>query len=609
MCGIAGIIGPNKSGISISTMLERISHRGPDGLFYWSDRNVSFGHARLSIIDLSSSANQPMVDPATGNVIVFNGEIYNYIELREQLRNEYTFTTDSDTEVILAAYSTFGLGMFSRLRGMFALAIYDPYLNKVLLARDRMGIKPIVYKKINGTLCFASEIKSLINHNGIAEKLNEHKVYEFLADARMDSDEYTLFEDVFHLPPANYMWVNGEGQSEDPQSYWDFPALGKRKFDQDASEELINRMDENISLHMRSDVPVGTFLSGGLDSSTITSFALRNMKQRNLNVYSALLPYFNPENSLINEIADKDERIIKNELMLSGENFFEIIPQIIFQNGSPILDGSMYTHYKLCELAKQKNIKVLLSGSGGDELFGGYESYVHAQHARLLYQNRYLKYFNDIIKFRKERENNTYSLLFLRSQYERLPVEIRRFVKNRQLHLNFKHIEIHPNVTHFYHDHRDPYVANLLNNYRSWTAPPFLHYEDRNSMKFGIEVRVPLFDHKLIEFILQFNTEDIISGSSKSIMRKTFKGIVPDTILNQKGKYGFPSPLDHTLRNNSEGRNIFFDLYKKTPLLNPKETEKLGLEFYNGKGDLSVFWRTMSYMIWYQVYFGSVDNF
>jgi asparagine synthase (glutamine-hydrolysing) len=141
----------------------------------------------------------------------------------------------------------------------------------------------------------------------------------------------------------------------------------------------------------------------------------------------------------------------------------------------------------------------------------------------------------------------------------------------------------------------------MLNNYRSWTAPPFLHYEDRNSMKFGIEIRVPFFDHKLIEFILQFNTEDIISGNSKSILRKSFRGIVPDKILDQKGKYGFPSPLDHTLRTSNTGKEIFYDLYNKTPLLSSKNTLKLAQQFYEGKGDVSVFWRTLSYMIWYDI--------
>lgn len=603
MCGIAGIIGPNNSGISIHSILEKIAHRGPDGLFYWENQHVAFGHARLSIIDLSAAANQPMVDQSTGNVIVFNGEIFNYLELREQLKSDYHFVTNSDTEVILAAYQTFGIGMFSRLRGMFAFALFDAYLNKVLIARDRMGIKPLIYRKSGGTFYFGSEIKALTHLNGIADKLNEHKVYEFLADARMDADEYTMFEEVMHMPPAHYMWVDINGNAEKPQSYWDFPALGNRKFDNNAREEFIAKMNETISIHLRSDVSVGSFLSGGIDSSAVTCFALKNMKQEKLDVFSAILPYYHPENSLIGEITRFDKRIVCNDLLLSGDNFFEDIPQVIFQNGSPILDGSMYTHYKLCQIAKQQNVKVLLSGSGGDELFGGYESIVHAQHARLLYQGRFGKYLKDLIKFRKARINNTYSHLFLRSAYECVPVSLRRYAKNVQLHFKYSHIDISPNVQHYYFSHPDPFVANLLNNYRSWTAPPFLHYEDRNSMKFGIEVRVPFFDHQLIEFILQFNTDDIISGSSKSIMRSSFRGVVPDKILDQKGKFGFPSPLDHILRNSKQGKEIFYDRYKKTPLLNPKKTEALAQQFYHGKGDLSNFWRTLSYMIWYQLHF------
>lgn len=602
MCGIAGIVGPNKAGISVNTLLNRIAHRGPDGLFYWHGHNVALGHGRLSIIDLSQAANQPMIDHSTGNVIIFNGEIYNYLELREQFSSQYDFKTNSDTEVILAAYKLYGVNMFSRLRGMFAFAIYDAYLKKVLIARDRLGIKPLVYRTMNGSFYFSSEIKSLINHENTEERLNEIKVYEFLADARMDADEFTFLDGIRYLPAASYMWVNDEGKADTPLTFWDFPELGNRKFDTAAKEEFIEKMDENIKLHLRSDVPVGTFLSGGLDSSSVTCFALKNLKQDNLNVFSAILPYYHPENALINDVADADSRIIKNELLLNGDTFFEDITKVIYQNGSPILDGSVYTHYKLCEMAKQKNIKVLLSGSGGDELFGGYESIVHAQHARLLYQRRFGKYAYDLVKFRKARMSNTYSHLLLKSLYECTPVSMRRFLKNKQLHYKFNHISIKPTVSHYYHTHRDPFVANMLNMYKSWTAPPFLHYEDRNSMKFGIEIRVPFFDHKLIEYILQFNTDEIISGSSKSIIRNSFRGIVPDNILNQKGKYGFPSPLDHILRNDETGKAIFYDLYKKTPLLRKEETLKLAEAFYNGKGDVSVFWRTLSYMIWYHLY-------
>ena len=315
MCGIAGIVGYNKSGTTVHSMLEKIAHRGPDGLFYWNGENVAFGHARLSIIDLSQAANQPMIDPLTGNVIIFNGEIFNYIELKEQFKNDYQFKTNSDTEVILAAYQLYGVGMFSRLRGMFAFALYDAHLKKVMIARDRMGIKPLFYRKINQAFYFGSEMKSVTQFHGISDNLNELKVYEFLADARMDADEYSMFEGVMHLPPAHYMWINQNGEDSKPLSYWDFPQLGKRKFDENAKHEFIVQMDETIKMHLRSDVPVGAFLSGGLDSSSVVCFALKHLKQNQLNVFSAILPYYHPENSLIKEITSIDINVDISKLI------------------------------------------------------------------------------------------------------------------------------------------------------------------------------------------------------------------------------------------------------------------------------------------------------
>jgi len=161
---------------------------------------------------------------------------------------------------------------------------------------------------------------------------------------------------------------------------------------------------------------------------------------------------------------------------------------------------------------------------------------------------------------------------------------------------------------HYYHSHQDPYHANMVNNYKSWTAPPFLHYEDRNSMAHGVEVRVPFFDHELIEFILQFDPAGLIDGRTKSAARDSFRGIVPDVVLDQKGKYGFPSPIDHALRSNQTGKEIFFDSIRSTPLLNAPETQKLGKLFYESNGDVSIFWRTLSYMIWYQLYFNQSNQ-
>ncbi|MEO6707248.1 MAG: asparagine synthase (glutamine-hydrolyzing) [Ginsengibacter sp.] len=605
MCGIAGIIGENKNEIKIETILTRIKHRGPDGLFYWHKENFSLAHARLSVIDLSTNANQPMLDPATGNVIIFNGEIYNYRELKKNIGNRYAFKTESDTEVILAAYAVYGIKFLQHLRGMFALAIYDHSKNKVLCARDRFGIKPFYYRHINNTFVFASEIKAIINLGKGRETVNSLKAYEFMADMQLDTNEETFFEGVLQIQPAHYAWVGQDGVLEDFTRYWDYPLQGENKFDGKAQSGLVELFDETIAFHLRSDVPVGSFLSGGLDSSSVSCFAMQNMKQEKLHTFSGVLPYYHPENILIDDVLAMGDRWVPHKFPLDGNNFFNDIRDVIYHHDEPILDGSMYSHYKLCKLASEIGVKVLLSGSGGDELFGGYTAHINSYQASMLSTFRFQKYLKDLKRV-VANSNHTYKNLILKSVSECLPFYVRRILKNRQIKNKSSYLQIHPDIRHFHYEHADPYYANWLNYYKSWSVPPFLHYEDRNSMAFGIETRVPFYDHKLMEYVAGFAPDQLIDGSSKSLIRKSFKGRVPATVLDQKGKFGFPSPIDHALKSDEKGKELFFDLYRNTPLLHAKETEQLGIDFYNGKADLSTFWRVLSYMIWYDIFFTQV---
>lgn len=602
MCGIAGIIGVQNIGIEIETILNRIKHRGPDGLFYWTQDNISLGHARLSIIDLSTNGNQPMVDPATGNVIIFNGEIYNYIELKKAIGSRYHFQTGSDTEVILAAYQVFGIEFLQQLQGMFALALFDKGKNKVLCVRDRFGIKPFYHRKIAHSFVFASEIKAILNLSEKKEVINPTKAYEFIADMQLDSNEETFFAGITQLKPAHYMWVGQDGKMETPIAYWEYPVPGKNTLDKKASKELVELFDKTIGFHLRSDVPVGSFLSGGLDSSSITCFALRNMQQEYLHTFSGILPYYHPENVLIDDVLAESNRIVPHKFLLDGNDFFNDIGDVIYHHDEPILDGSMYSHYQLCKMAGELKIKVLLSGSGGDELFGGYTAHINSYHASLLKSFRIGKYAKDIRSVAAN-SNHGYRNLISKSLYECVPFQTRRNLKNRQIQKRSGHLEMHPVIEHYHYEHPDPYYANWINYYKSWSVPPFLHYEDRNSMAFGIETRVPFYDHKLLEFVSQFAPDQIINGSSKSVMRDAFKGIVPASVLTQKGKYGFPSPIDHALKTDSKGKALFFDLHRNTPFLKSAETSQIGVDFYNGKGDLSAFWRLLSYMIWYDIFF------
>ncbi len=611
MCGIAGIIGTNKVDVSIASMLNKIKHRGPDGLFYWQEGSIALGHARLSIIDLDSRANQPMIDQTTGNVIIYNGEIYNYLEIKTAIGSKYKFKTCSDTEVILAAYSVYGIEFLDHLQGMFAFVIYDKARQKLLCARDRMGIKPFYYRTMNGALLFASEIKALIRLENEGETVNSLKAYEFLANRQLDTNQETFFEGILQLKPASYMWVDMDGSKGEASSYWQYPSLGQRQLNPDAQAEFRALFDKTISIHLRSDVAVGSFLSGGLDSSSITCFALRNMTQECLHTFSGILPYHHAENVLIKEVLAASNKLIPHDFLLDGESFFDDIGAVIYHHDEPILDGSMYAHFKLCQLAKNAGIKVLLSGSGGDELFGGYEAHLNAHHATLLGRLQLGKYFRDMHQVAKNSDRK-FSALLLKSMYECVPFKVRRHLKNKQVKSRNSHLEMHPFIEHYHYEHADSYYANLLNYYKSWSVPPYLHYEDRNSMAFGVETRVPFYDHKLLDFVFQFAPDQLINGSSKSMLRNSFRGIVPDKVLSQKGKYGFPSPIDHALIKSQKGKELFFDLHRNTPFLKAKETAQVGIDFYNGKGNLTVFWRLLSYMIWYEKFFtqtmASVEN-
>lgn len=606
MCGIAGIIGPHSDSLLLERMMKKINHRGPDGSGVWIDKNISLGHVRLSIIDLTDSGKQPMESLSTGNILVFNGEIYNYIELRTELKVNYNFTTNTDSEVILAAYEKWGESCFERLRGMFAIAIYDTRKNKTIIARDRFGIKPFYYFNNNNSFIFCSEIKGLLSANiEYVPEVNLNKVGKFLAYRQLDVDHETFFNNIFQIPPGCYSWVDSEGSLSEFQTFWNLPIQGDREFDIHTDKsKLIEKFNETINIHLRSDVPLGAFVSGGIDSSSVASFALKNIENQKINTFSAILPYHNEENALIEEVT-KDPKCVTHNFLLDGKGFFEDIYNVFYHHDEPLLDGSMYSHYKLCQLASEAGIKVVLSGAGGDELFGGYESHVTAHLGTLL---RGLKIFKLIKSINIISKNSNYSsgYLWLKAFQEMMPMQLRQFYKDKIFKENTKCIfnEGPPlNSRFYYHQSITPWNSNFINNYKSWTVPPYLHYEDRNSMAFGVEIRVPFYDHELVDFVTQFDSSSLMDGASKSLIRKSFEGIVPSKILNQKGKYGFPSPIDKLLRESFEVKELVAKLTPKVPFFNQSEVKKIADAFYTNNENPGLFWRVLSVAIWYDIFF------
>ena len=608
MCGIAGIAGPDFNHQEIDRMIAKIRHRGPDGENIWSDNNFTLGHVRLSIIDLSDSASQPMICSQSGNVLIFNGAIYNYIELRNELKSHYNFKTNSDSEVILAAYLKWGLEFFKKLRGMFALAIYDKAQKKLLIARDRLGIKPFYYRLESGCFLFSSEIKGLLGINNLPHSINESKALSFISFRHLDTGCNTFFNEIKQLPQGSFAWVDAGGVLSRLQLYWELPAVGEKPFTA-ADEKLFKeKFYETLKLHLRSDVPVGTFLSGGLDSSSVSCVAHELLgKDYNLNTFSLILKNKHEENAMIPLL----QKVIKgthNELELSGNNFYDELDKIIYHHDEPLPDASMYVHYELCKLAKSKSIKVMLSGSGGDELLGGYQSHTYAFFGRLLSKLRLFDFFRSLNSFEVS-SYETKSHIFLKALQESMPYALRESLKQFELKKNLTYFNSPiptKNIKFYSCKNSDPWLANYLNYYKSWTIPPFLHYEDRNSMAFGIEIRVLFLDHELIEFVAQYRPLDIIKGKSKSILRNSLKGVVPSEILNEKSKHGFPAPLSvYTKYDTKKSYQYFCDHVKNVPFLKFKETEFIAKKFLfeNENKYLNDFWRILSISVWYNIFF------
>lgn len=610
MCGIAGTIGVSFSDSRIESMLKRLSHRGPDHQAVLKLSNAAFAHARLSIVDLNPRSNQPMECPITGNVLVFNGEIYNYRELKSELRSFYSFRTESDSEVILAGYLKWGDQVISKLRGMFALAFWEKSTRKTLLARDRFGIKPLYFRSAREGFLFASEIKSLLWLPEEPHHINEIKILEFVCSRQEDCDQETLFREVRQVLPGQKMQIDPEGRIISSSYYWDFPSeFGTRPLNRQTQAEFLEILRDTIKHHLIADVPVGSFLSGGLDSSSIAVLASELAKPHSISLFSSVLlnQAQHPENKLIPAVQQLTGGTVF-EIMINDLPFLDEIGDVIYHHDEPVGDGSMYAHYALCRLASKNGVKVLLSGSGGDEVFGGYPSHLYSYLGRLFKNGNLKTLFNAVKSFSATRVESSGHLL-TRAFQEATPVELRLKHKYHSFSPMVRHIEfgsLYREQIYYYYRHKDPWIANYLNCFKSWTVPPFLHYEDRNSMAFGVETRVPFLDHVLLDYVTGFDPGVFVKNSSKEILRESLRGIVPEPILNQKNKFGFPVPLFGFITGQPrQAQEMYQELAKKVPFFDQKKTQEISTRFWKSptENGLILFWRNLSLSIWYNQFF------
>ncbi len=551
MCGIAGIIALNgKKDYTpvIQAMADILRHRGPDGEGAWSNENKSvyFGHRRLSIIDLSSLALQPMHSIDKQYVITYNGEIYNYKELRsecEKLGSQ--FKTQSDTEVIMECFRHWNTRCFSMFRGMWALAIFDKAKNQIVMSRDPFAIKPLYYGFVNGNFYFASEPKALREaHRGFHE-IDEVTVKLFIEYNYVDRDQWTFLTRVKRFPQAHYAIIDLEKPFDKLhfERYWSPPSKIISITMQDAAHELQRLIKDSISIHLRSDVPVGACLSGGLDSSTIVCMGsqLLNSKQQFTTFTTHYPTHQNiDETQWANQVIDY-AGAKAHFTEPSYENFVSQLEDLLYYQDEPFGSTSIFAQYTVFRKIHTTDVKVVLDGQGPDELLAGYHGFAHVYLRSLLSQARFLECFKQSRALSKK--------MGLGLSYK----EILKAIKNRVRNANFSSPSTSEisrrEFTDSFEDRllrltltENRFEEVLTNLVCETNLPQLLRYEDRNSMRFSIESRVPFLEPNLVNFCLSLPANLRINGFTKAVMREATKGIVPDPVRLRVDKMGFPAP-------------------------------------------------------------------
>jgi asparagine synthase (glutamine-hydrolysing) len=573
MCGFVGIINRNEEAVNnnhLTRMASVIHHRGPDEEGVFIDGSIGFYHKRLSIIDLSTG-RQPMT--YNDCTIVYNGEIYNYIELRENLKNRgHKFETTSDTEVLLHLYNEYGDEFINDLNGMFAFVIYDKKNNRLLIARDHFGIKPLYWYRDDHKLLFASEIKAILNHPEITAEPDNKNLYEYLTFQFL-LNEGTMFRNIFKLVPGHYMMLNLDTGKLSRVKYWE-PDF---KIDRYHTEEyfivrLGEILDQTISQQLRSDVPVGSYLSGGIDSSFVTIMSASKYSGQFKSFTGAFEegPEFN-ELDYAKEVA-KAANSQLFEIFPTEREFIDLLPKLIYHLDEPVAGPGIFPQYIVSKLASE-HVKVVLGGQGGDEIFGGYARYLIAYMEQAIkgaiFENNeekehivslqsilpnlpFLRTYIPMIKSFWENDSfqpmdRRYFRLVNRmgSSESFLTKEFMSGYNENEMFERFAKVFNHPDTLSYF---------NKMTHFDMLASMPgLLQVEDRVSMAVSIESRVPLLDRRIVDLISKMPAGmKFKGGEMKYLLKRTIKDIMPKRIMNRKEKMGFPVPLHLWAKNNSK---------------------------------------------------------
>ena len=567
MCGLAGFVYRDKSKKAEEKVLKEITdllhHRGPDDEGYYLNQNIGLGHKRLSIIDLETG-KQPIHNEDQNLWIIFNGEIYNYIELRSELvAKGHQFRTHSDTEVILHLYEQYGEKSLNLLNGMFAFVIWDKNKQELFAARDHFGIKPFYYYLDDNKFVFASEIKAILRYPGLEKtEPNTEAIHEYLS-FQFCLGDHTLFKQINKLLPGEYIHISVRSWKIKKQTYWlpDF-TIDTHHTEDYYADKLLLLIEDAIRIQLRSDVPLGAHLSGGLDSTTVVCLA-SSILNRSIKTFSggfkASTDYDETDYAkIVSRFAGTDYY----EIFPTPNDFIEMIPKLIYYLDEPVAGPGLFPQYFVSKLAAQ-NVKVVLGGQGGDEIFGGYARYLIAYLEQCLKgaifgtqeEGKYVVTLESIIPNLNLLQN--YQPLMQKFWGDGLfePMDQRYFrlinrsidpaiysddfiaTQNNHTILNkFKQIFNQPDTLSYFNKITHFDMKTLL--------PALLQVEDRTSMSVSLESRVPLLDYRIVELLSSMPpTMKFKGGKTKYILKKAIQNMIPVEISNRKDKKGFPVPL------------------------------------------------------------------
>lgn len=622
MCGFVGGYSRNFARLksdALNAALAILQHRGPDSqgqsAFDLESGVLHFGFRRLAIIDLSSSGNQPFTSSDQRFTMVFNGEIYNYVELKHELISKgHVFRSNSDSEVLITAWTEWGINAVNKFIGMFSLVIYDKNKSEIWCIRDAYGIKPFFYSFTNDDFFFASEISALHKIQNITPKMNEEIAIDYLIGGEYDRSTNTFFQNIFQLEPGHFFKVDLKNKEilVDSKRWW-FPRIQENTSItfKAAAEELREHFLESIALHLRSDVRVATALSGGLDSSAIVSAIRKIEPDIDIHTFSYLA-----DDPKINEcqwidIVNSETNSIPHLIEISPSQFQNDLDDLISSQGEPFGSTSLYAQYRVYKAAKDAGVTVMLDGQGADELLAGYFGYPESRIQSLIDGRKYASAIALINNWSNWPGRQPKGLIKSSAKYL-LPKELQRTLSsalelrripdfiNKEFVAPVKISDVYARSE--WKNRR--LSERLLKEQSNGALIALLRVADRNSMRWSIESRVPFLNTKLSELVLSFPERYLLNnqGETKSVFREAMRGIVDDKILDRKDKVGFATPQNKWMTRDLITKSSVLDGVKEIDFLDYGEVKAmLSNHKYTSNEGMDTSWRLFNLVKWKQL--------